>query len=229
MAEGWARKWLTDQIETLNSTLQKETQQCDDDHDNKETNDFSNSIQERITMLKNTIVASVALDSVSVFERTRDVPSTCVSTKNSNVCFLRKSIKSKAVEAMKMDGVDIASYQPKTVDEIIHVIRNDGIKLSENPPLQPSIQSRTLVTQSDKSVEEISPLKTVDKLIVMCSCGVLDETLVQRSKSIEEWDIDAPTAASKTAEGDAAYRRVSQQIKNEVNSLMNMFLGNSFL
>jgi hypothetical protein len=53
----------------------------------------------------------------------------------------------------------------------------------------------------------------------------MDDKLVKRSKSIEEWQIDAPTAFCKAGEGDMAYRRVSLQIKDEVSKLMERLLG----
>jgi len=65
----------------------------------------------------------------------------------------------------------------------------------------------------------------IDKLIVLCSCGDdLKNKLMSRSKSVEEWSIDAPTTASKLGEGDIAYHRVSLQIRHQVNILMEDLL-----
>ena len=64
-------------------------------------------------------------------------------------------------------------------------------------------------------------------MIVLCSCGdALKYKLACRSKSVEEWSIDAPTSAAEAGEGDTAYHRVSLEIRNEVKILMESLLGN---
>jgi len=66
----------------------------------------------------------------------------------------------------------------------------------------------------------------IDHLIVLCSCGDnMKDNLMRRSKYVEEWDIEPPTAAAKSGEGDGAYRRVSLEIREEVNSMMEGLLG----
>eukprot|EP00557_Chaetoceros_sp_GSL56_P008699 CAMPEP_0176497102 /NCGR_PEP_ID=MMETSP0200_2-20121128/11541_1 /TAXON_ID=947934 /ORGANISM="Chaetoceros sp., Strain GSL56" /LENGTH=244 /DNA_ID=CAMNT_0017895085 /DNA_START=192 /DNA_END=926 /DNA_ORIENTATION=+ len=239
MAEGWARKWISDQIEILGSDVGK-LEKLDEGNEKESSSlssdnghDANNFIQEKIAMLKNTVVVSVALDSSSVFKTSSDSDEGLTPTvpgNNNNARVYRKHIKSKAVEAMKKEGIDITSHQPKTVDEIMHVIRNDSISLPESLPSslpsKPFVFNETLTREIDENqkMDEKPTLKTVDKLIVLCSCGEMDDKLVKRSKSIEEWQIDAPTAACKAGEGDLAYTRVSLQIKDEVNNLMKQLI-----
>lgn len=71
---------------------------------------------------------------------------------------------------------------------------------------------------SDSSVNE----QVVDNLIVLCSCpDALKRQLSTLSKMTQDWDIDAPTNAAKSGEGDGAYLRVSHQIRYKVNEFMN--------
>jgi len=66
----------------------------------------------------------------------------------------------------------------------------------------------------------------IDHLIVLCSCGDhMKNNLMRCSKYVEEWDIEPPTAAAKSGEGDGAYRRVSLEIREEVNNMMEGLLG----
>jgi hypothetical protein len=48
--------------------------------------------------------------------------------------------------------------------------------------------------------------------------------LVRRAVSVEEWNVDAPTAAAQSGEGASAYRRVSQDIRLKVHYLMEQIL-----
>ena len=108
----------------------------------------------------------------------------------------RKTVKGKAVEAMLLDGIDISQFAPKTFTEILPILLEGS------------------AAEADQ--------KVVDRLVILCSCGdEVKRALVERSKQTDEWDIPAPTAAAKAGEGDAAYRRVSLQIRDEVNKLMN--------
>jgi protein-tyrosine-phosphatase len=140
-------------------------------------------------------------------------------------------VKSKAVEAMSKDGVDISLYQPKTIDEILPVLTNEAKALSvekDDVTSQININNKILVNAVIEEMDS-APTKSVDKLIVLCSCGEeLKYELTRRSKSVEEWSIDAPTAASKAGEGDQAYQRVSLEIKKEVNILMGSLLPKPF-
>jgi hypothetical protein len=129
---------------------------------------------------------------------------------------------------MKDSGVDISSFQPKTIDEIMPIIRgkNDPSSALITPKL---ISGNTSLLENvqlnDMEGHDFEQAKPVDKLIVLCSCGKeMKYRLARRSKSVEEWSIDAPTTASKAGEGDNAYRRVSLEIKNEVNILMKSLL-----
>lgn len=146
----------------------------------------------------------------------------------------RKMVKIKAVEAMKMDSVDISLFKPKTIDEIIPYLYK-GYENQVNSPAPKKMLGDVLMGSSDFSScgdinigdtkESIGENKPVDKLIVLCSCGdSMKYKLARRSKSVEEWSIDAPTIASKSGEGDKAYRRVSLEIRKEVNILMGSLL-----
>jgi len=228
MAEGWAHKWLEDQIDILDSELkdfQDENEEIGDSSDDR----WSRGVKEHVDLLKDTVVVSVALDSSSVFAE--DMMSVIQS--RTFHCMSRKKVKSKAVDAMKEDGVDISSYQPKTIDEIIPIIKgSDDTIPAEIVPESTSGNSSLLLLENivldNVEVDDFTPNKPVDKLIVLCSCGQeMKYKLARRSKSVEEWSIDAPTAASKAGEGDEAYRRVSLEIKNEVNILMRSLLGSS--
>jgi protein-tyrosine-phosphatase len=112
---------------------------------------------------------------------------------------IRKAVKGKAVEAMLLDGIDISEYAPKTLSEIIPILSAPDIYVAAE-------------SEADHKI---------DRLVILCSCGdEVKRALVERSKHTDEWDIPAPTAAAKAGEGDAAYRRVSLQIRDEVNKLM---------
>ena len=96
---------------------------------------------------------------------------------------------------MLLDGIDISQFAPKTLSEILPILADSAAEADE---------------------------KVVDRLVILCSCGDdVKRALVERSKQTDEWDIPAPTAAAKAGEGDAAYRRVSLQIRDEVNKLMD--------
>ncbi len=183
-------------------------------------------------------MVSVALDSQAVF-------STSESDAKCGECKLephRKQVKSKAVAAMKEDGVDISSFKPKTIEEILPLICSSGDHLpgtsSGEHPSDSTINSFSDILMdgagglssfhTNDDCDENGNDKPVDKLIVLCSCGdALKYKLARRSKSVEEWSIDAPTAAAKGGEGDKAYRRVSMQIRKEIKIMMESLLGDS--
>ncbi len=161
----------------------------------------------------------------------------------------RKHIKGKAVEAMAKDGVDIASYIPKTFDEILPIINNDhnhnDTKEEDDGDNSPPSSTSSLSKHDFKSFQQSNSIHTkqmnnsndgnnsnnykpVDKLIVLCSCGdELKNQIARRSKSVEEWTIDPPTTAAKNGEGDGAYRRVSLEVRKEVTSLMERLIGDA--
>ena len=164
MAEGWAKDWIVQQKQIL------------------ETGGERNEVfEKRQAILNDMVITSVALDSTAVF--CGDAPES------------RKTVKGKAVEAMLLDGIDISKFAPKTFTEILPTLTGSAAEVDQ---------------------------KVVDRLVILCSCGdEVKRALVERSKQTDEWDIPAPTAAAKAGEGDAAYRRVSLQIRDEVNKLMN--------
>ncbi len=226
---------------------------------NEEGGDVHEMRQRRLRMkkqkslLENTIIASVALDASAVFEKDEmkstsspssyndPTPTTAINdndiseeqeSKSNGVVKRRKHIKAKAVDAMAKDGVDIGSYVPKTLDEILPLIKsNKGSSsfhenINSNNNNSSAITTTTTPTTTSATTQLIGNELTVDKLIVLCSCGdVLKHKLTRRSKSVEEWNIDAPTSAAKNGEGDAAYRRVSLELKNEVTILMESLIG----
>ena len=203
-----ARNWIRNRQSVLEENL-------------KATGEASSqNLQKMIALLDSTFIASVALDSSSVFHQCEDYGMTNkLSLKGNNSKTLhRKSIKEKAVEAMLQDGVDISSYVPNTVEEIITSL--------------PMLSSHLNGDQHLKSSECIAPVaestEMLDKLIVLCSCGdEMKYKLARRSKSVEEWSIDAPTKASIGGEGDTAYLRVSKEIRDEVNILMTSLVGDT--
>jgi len=230
MAEGWAKEWIRDKKDTFNKKLkglkeENETGIC--------------PVTERsISVIDNFMVASVALDSSAVFTTEPSQSSLEIMTHQQ-----RKSVKSKAVAAMAEDGVDISCYIPKTADEILLIL--DGKDIFEGDKQDSNYHSTSSVEQDDAQIdisaqEEKSSLDgpiidseitgvnnaSIDRLIVLCSCGDnMKKNLMQCSKYVEEWDIEPPTAAAKSGEGDGAYRRVSLEIRDEVNSMMESLLG----
>lgn len=222
MAEGWARKWLDGRIIMLDNTLQEFREEMEDVNDNTAQLNLTQNVEKHIEILKDTIIVSVALDSNSVFVSSND---------HSTEIPQRKNVKSKAVDAMGMDGVDISSFQPKTVEEIIPFIKNENDQIEVSGQLSPGVELGDVIideiNMDDVIKDSNDQEKPVDKLIVLCSCGQdMKYKLARRSKSVEEWNIDPPTSASKSGEGDVAYRRVSLEIKKEVNILMKSLFGN---
>lgn len=225
MAEGWAHKWIQDQVCILKTSLQEF--QKEDQKGDLEDDELTRRIEEHIDLLQNTAVISVALDSSAVFETSSskgDSSSSAQSLPSSgHDCFQRKPVKSKAVEAMAKDGVDISLYKPKTINEVLPSLLSDDRERNNVRSVQVPININNQILEDavleTENVDSV-PKKSFDKLIVLCSCGEeLKYELTKRSKSVEEWSIDAPTAASKAGEGDQAYHRVSTEIRKEVNIL----------
>ncbi len=235
-----ARRWIEEKIRILDETLSE----WEEENEGTILDDekFILRAREHTNVLKRTIVASVALDSQAVFSTTEN--ETCSNGKRGE-CKLeahRKQVKSKAVAAMKEDGVDISSFKPKTIEEILPLIHSSEDQISARSDGEHPSDS-TLNSFSDILIDGAGRLpsyhshddcdengndKPVDKLIVLCSCGdALKYKLARRSKSVEEWSIDAPTAAAKGGEGDKAYRRVSIQIRKEIKIMMESLLGDS--
>mmetsp|Transcript_9828 Transcript_9828/g.13893 ORF Transcript_9828/g.13893 Transcript_9828/m.13893 type:complete len:117 (-) Transcript_9828:59-409(-) len=104
---------------------------------------------------------------------------------------------------MKEDGIDISSFTPKTIDEFLPKLQEPAAALTFSPQIG----------------------KPIDVLIILCSCGDdVKNTLSNKSKSVQEWNVDAPTACSKNGEGDSAYVRVSREIRDQVSDLMESLL-----
>uniref|UniRef100_A0A7S1FZ85 Phosphotyrosine protein phosphatase I domain-containing protein n=1 Tax=Corethron hystrix TaxID=216773 RepID=A0A7S1FZ85_9STRA len=203
MAEGWAHQWIIDEVERHKTAIE-DCHYIDEKKDviDSYNNHLTHRVKDYVSSLENIAVTSVALDSSAVF----DAPSSMCASTLASKC-QRKQVKSKAVEAMAKDGVDISLFRPKTIDESIPFLENIA---------KPKSTEEMVIEGNGKS-----PIKSVDKLIVLCSCGEeMKYELTRRSISVEEWSIDAPTAASKAGEGDKAYQRVSLEIKEKVNILM---------
>lgn len=64
-----------------------------------------------------TIVASIALDSTAVYANSNSNNNNCCCTEG-EICEL-KSVKSKAIQAMAKEGVDISKNFPKTLSQIL--------------------------------------------------------------------------------------------------------------
>eukprot|EP00562_Extubocellulus_spinifer_P018670 CAMPEP_0178598616 /NCGR_PEP_ID=MMETSP0697-20121206/32845_1 /TAXON_ID=265572 /ORGANISM="Extubocellulus spinifer, Strain CCMP396" /LENGTH=249 /DNA_ID=CAMNT_0020236411 /DNA_START=18 /DNA_END=767 /DNA_ORIENTATION=- len=232
MAEGWAKDWLKRQKELLEkaeSFSSKDHADCSCSLAEETGSDSllrrlesKEDIERRRSILDRVVVTSVALDSSSVFkcETGACCGDTCETPSQ------RKEVKSKAVAAMKEDGVDISNSRPKTLQEILPILSKSTENETNAVDDVSAVYSSTLFVSKIEGGQGQGEKKVVDRLIVLCSCGNdIKRKLVRRSKSVEEWDIDAPTAASKVGEGDGAYRRVSLEIRNEVNILMDSLLG----
>lgn len=195
-------------------------------------------INNYLSLLESIVIASVALDSTSVFEEIKPNNSRIDEMKNNNdnntntltldsdPCgcsdetndhnnnnnnistnnYRRKAIKKHAINAMLKNGIDIASYCPKTWEEFLIILNK---------------QQRNKNTPNNEQFDDDDDLtKPVDKLVILCSCGdEIKRGIAQRSKSVEEWMIESPSAIG-ISEGNDPYYRVSLQIKDEVNKLM---------
>lgn len=270
MAEGWAKEWIRRERDDLDRKLARPSSlggvgsdDCSasaepagpsgkDDNvsgelDSSEEYAVRTELLRRSSTLDEVVITSVALDASAVFECGTCCGDLCETPSQ------RKAVKGKAVTAMAEDGVDISSFVPKTIEEIMprlverRTTSDDAVDGSSpakvDPPVSATVDeisaaySSTLFLSDDGGENPLqSPVdpevssdprksKPVDKLIVLCSCGDdVKRRLVRRSKSVEEWNVDAPTAAAKR-EGDGAYRRVSHEIRREVELLLDSLLG----
>ena len=163
----------------------------------------------------------------------------------------RKPPKQKAIQAMAKDGIDISSYYAKSYREILPFVMNRRRPSSDVDVSLKSWKMMSSFTHIKRALEDASremglafagvPKRSsfesedsnasddvlegttpVDNLIVLCSCpDSLKRQLSDMSKETLDWDIDPPTAASKSAEGDGAYLRVSREIRDKVYAFMN--------
>jgi len=206
MAEGWAKDWL----EKRKTDLIHQEKLALDEH--------RASIRVQLNDLSNASIFSVALDSSSVFIFSSPKSESCCG-ENFATSSERKSVKEKAIEAMKRDGVDISKHVPKTIQEVLPSLRGNGPH-SLCSTSESSLGDEDSQSSENLMSEEEEDVKLVDKLIILCSCGdAMKEYLKSRARSVEEWNVDAPTEKMRNGERDA-YRRVSLEIKNEVNGLM---------
>eukprot|EP00559_Dactyliosolen_fragilissimus_P006637 CAMPEP_0184865340 /NCGR_PEP_ID=MMETSP0580-20130426/17758_1 /TAXON_ID=1118495 /ORGANISM="Dactyliosolen fragilissimus" /LENGTH=217 /DNA_ID=CAMNT_0027364497 /DNA_START=38 /DNA_END=691 /DNA_ORIENTATION=- len=213
MAEAWAKEWIRKRKENLHSKL------LSYDERNRENNllqyEFNReNIEKSISALDNFVVVSIALDCAAVYEETVSYSDLFqIPAGFHKHHYKRKSIKEKAINAMAKDGIDISQSFPKAFQEVMP-------ELEANFPVE--ILSSSLSSLSRIGEDEKDDVRPVDKLVVLCSCGDdMKKNLANQSKSVEEWNIDAPTAAAKSGEGDDAYHRVSLEIRDEVDNLMS--------
>eukprot|EP00978_Attheya_sp_CCMP212_P003130 scaffold6436_cov52-Attheya_sp.AAC.5 len=210
MAEGWAKRWIQDRKASASASAS------------------TVSMEER-ALLEDIVVASVALDSASVFGAAASLSScsetTCCGDRCETVAE-RKLVKSMAVQAMSLDGVDISTHIPKTVEELAASLASSSSSTNKTRAFlrkqePPSFQQQ----QHEPEDSQHGDMMMMDKLIVLCSCGdEMKSQLVRRSVSVEEWNVDAPTAAAQSGEGASAYRRVSQDIRLKVDNLMEQIV-----
>lgn len=207
MAEGWAKDWL-------------EKRKNDLIHQGKTTGiQNQKGIEQQLQVLSKASIFSVALDSSSVFKFASSNSESCCG-ENFATNSERKSVKEKAIEAMARDGIDISNNIPKTINEVLPSLHG-GTSPSLCSTSESSLGEEESEFYEALALEDENETKIVDKLIILCSCGdAMKEYMKSRARSVEEWNVDAPTEKMKNGEKDA-YRRVSLEIKNEVNGLLN--------
>jgi len=220
MAEGWAKDWIRRKKDTLDENLKIVRE------GNEKIGSSCSDIEKNIAAIEKFVIASVALDSSAVFTAEPEIPFLEMQTLQQRI-----PIKSKAAAAMAEDGVDISCYVRKTARELL---LTEGKETFKNGAYQ-SDACHAFLNQEEKSSLEGPSLDNkvtvgddvvIDRLVVLCSCGDnMKLSLMRCSKYVEEWDIEPPTAAAKSGEGDAAYRRVSLMIRDEVNDMMESLLG----
>lgn len=267
MAEGWAKHWLH------NERAELEARRVDITITD---GDALQRDRRLLAFLDGLVLASVALDESSVASTSKEdnyltsSPRSSLThffaknssplnqiTNSSTSCVTcdgesclsplrRKNVKSKAIAAMALDGVDISDATPKTIHDVLHLASCGGDEYSHctkkqrsfalfdmlrSISLQMSLAYAGVVVVENKpesKEEESNSKKTleedrfVDSLVVLCSCAPsLKQKLSNMSKETFEWNIDPPTAFANDGEGDGAYLRVSRQIRVKVETFMN--------
>lgn len=221
-----------------------------------------NASDYRLTrFLDSLVVASVSLDESAIFKP--PAPSengdaseqvSCV-TCDGDVCpispHLRKAVKEKAVSAMKEDGVDISTFRPKNIHDVLPLLIDHFRQRKDVESGSSSSRWKRVFSLMRDFLEETSremamgyagvaraedtggtnvvldlgsgtEEQVVDQLIVLCACSdEMKRPLSDVSKKTLEWNIDAPTSAAKAGEGDGAYLRVSRQIRRNVEDFMD--------
>ena len=267
MAEGWAKKWVEDQrllIKARQATRRREQQLAAPvSSSSADAEEYDDRL---LSFLDGLLLLSVALDESAITSKAETPINDSISSTatNTSICVTchgeacpnsqqRKVVKSKAIQAMAQDGVDISSYFPKSIGEITPLIL-DSVQKKRDDRAQSVMKKRRVVEQlsmkrvlgflqkaskdmglayagiqrdtklnlTDTEISEEQIM--VDNLIVLCSCPNLKRRLSDMSKQTTDWDIDAPTDAAKSGEGDAAYVRVSRQIKCKVDELLDGFM-----
>eukprot|EP00591_Stephanopyxis_turris_P002868 CAMPEP_0195523316 /NCGR_PEP_ID=MMETSP0794_2-20130614/22326_1 /TAXON_ID=515487 /ORGANISM="Stephanopyxis turris, Strain CCMP 815" /LENGTH=261 /DNA_ID=CAMNT_0040653285 /DNA_START=72 /DNA_END=857 /DNA_ORIENTATION=- len=204
MAEGWGNAWIQKRnVQMRQESSERPVLSSCSGSDRGVTPTSSPNVQVNIH------VGSVALNDSSVYEPSSS--SKCCG----DICdttFEKKVVKAKAVETMALDGVDISSCVPKTFQD-----------LDILPPSTEKNRSSSTFTEMGED------RKSIDKLVILCACtDEINEDLINSAKSVEEWNVDAPTAAEKSGEVNA-YRRVSHEIKVRVDSLMQRMFNDIVL
>jgi len=177
------------------------------------------------------IVTSVALDAESIKNELREKKGTNKQCDNEICCgdicetvTHRKSVKAKAVAAMKNLGVEMKFAVPKSWNELLPVIMSSRSQQEADDLMIKQLTARAPNTEDIFERESFNSAVDIDidRLIVLCSCGdEMKYALGNISHFVEEWNVDAPTAMSKAGEGDIAYTRVSLEIKDKVDRLMS--------
>jgi len=225
-SEQRAQEWIRNKKDAFDEKLKKVK--------GEHGQDKCSAIERTISVIDKFVVASVALDSSAVFT-TKSAESSLAMP----ILRQRISVKLKAVEALAEDGVDISNYIPKTANELLLLLDGNqrfkrDLQISDDYHKIPAIECNTQEEKShldgpliDNELSDGNNIR-IDRLIVLCSCGDdMKYNLMQCSKYVEEWDIEPPTAAANAGEGDGAYRRVSLEIRDEVNCMMESLLGTS--
>ena len=254
MAEGWAKRWVDEERASVEERQASRQNRLPSDDGRTHCLDAKYDAL-LLSFLNGLLLLSVAIDEskiVSEDDAVKEVDKTsnnlCITCDGETSChysFVRKPVKSKAVEAMARDGVDISSFFPKSIGEITPQILT---LLESAPKHEHHTETKHLRVENDfqQNASETpisnfncnaanpqykhddnhnkskgqSPM--VDNLIVLCSvCSTLKRPLIDISKQTLEWDIDAPTELAHAGEGDSAYLRVSRQIKCKVNEFLN--------
>jgi len=179
------------------------------------------------------LVTSVALDADAVRTKVlQEQTHPNIQRKSESCCgdscdtlTQRKSVKAKAVAAMRELGVEMSGAIPKTWAELLPFVLSAKSQQNADELMKEYFAARSPCTENVFEEEKCGDLVAdvnIDRLIVLCSCG--DEmkfSLGKISSFVEEWNVDAPTAMSKAGEGDKAYTRVSLEIKEKVDRMMD--------
>ena len=201
MAEGWARKYLTEH-DLMDEPIVVASVALD-----------SKAVEKEIPFTE------LDRNNVSLGTEKMCCGDLCETVKQ------RKAVKSKAVYTMESLGVDMTSAKPKTWEELLPILTKAS---NQNEVDDMIFNQLNLTPQVDGDIfagEADNQGPNIDRLIVLCSCGdQMRYNLGKISTLVEEWNVDAPTAMSKAGEGDKAYTRVSLEIKEKVHNLMKDFL-----